>query len=125
MTNTKPNTERDEQAPTRREKYIDFTAIVALSLGLGALGLGTGLHISLLGVQGAIRESTRVPLEVQAGPELYDVLLSMQTLANGSLYAAGALLIGGGILAERKGLREELNRLADRLSDHNEGDTDG
>lgn len=118
---TQPHDTEDEPAQ-RREVYLDFAAMIALALGLGALGFGTGLHVSLMSVQAAVMETTEFSLRMQAGADLYDTLLEMQAWANRSLYASAILLVGGGVLAERRGLADDLDRLANWIGNRGGGD---
>lgn len=112
-----------EEQASRKEQLVEFTAMVALALGLGALGFGTGLHVSLMSVQAAVVETTRIPLEPQVSDSLYAVLVQMQSTANLSLYASAALLVGGGALAERHRLRDQIKALTNTDTDDG-GDPD-
>lgn len=122
MTDTTQPNDTDIEPASRREKYLDFAAMVALALGLGALGFGTGLHVSLMSVQAAVMETTQISLKMQAGPDLYDTLLAIQAWANRSLYASAILLVGGGGLAERRGLANDLDRFSNWVEEIGGGD---
>lgn len=115
-------TDDDDEQASRRERLVEFAAMVALALGLGALGFGTGLHVSLMSVQAAVLETTRIPLQGQVSNDLYAVLVQMQSTANLSLYASAALLVGGGALAERHRLRARINALTNQVDDGGDSD---
>ncbi len=122
---TPPTTETGEQLP-KRDARIEFVATLALAFGLGALGFGTGLHVSLISVQAAVVETTTLSLEAQVGSDLYRVLLDMQTRANRALYTSAVLLVGGALLSERRHVRNEVQSLIAYLEteDDTEGDAD-
>lgn len=112
-TNHNDNTD-DEQLPN---PLVEFVAMLATALGLAALGFGTGVHLSLMNVQGAVVTTAQLPLEAQISTDLYTVLLALQSWANTALYAAAVLLVSGGVLRERRQLRRRVDRLANRLDD--------
>lgn len=120
------NTDHDPDK-RKREARIEFVTSLALAGGLFALGLGAGLHVSLIGVQSAVVDATALSLQAQISSDLYDILLQMQAWANRSLYTAAVLLVGGAFVSERRQVRERVQRLTTRLEDADEntsGDRD-
>lgn len=112
---TTPSTATDDEQPASEDDRIEFVATLALALGLGALGFGTGLHVSLMSVQAAAVETGRLSLEAQVGADLSRVLLDLQAWANIALYAAGVLLVGGALLSDRQHVKRRFQALVTRL----------
>lgn len=122
------NTPPDDDGETSEEsgtEWMDAVATVAVFLGIGALGFGTGLHVSLMLVQSAAIDNAGpvVSLEMAAG-DMYPVIVVLQTWANRALYAAGLLLVGGGIVSERANLRDQLDELSTWVEDSGGDDGD-
>lgn len=89
-------------------ELLDFAGDVLLALGVLALGAGTAWHLSLAWVQAVAMDTTRVPLEVQAG-DYYGTMKTMQWAANTSLTMAAGALIAGGVVSMRESVVARYN----------------
>lgn len=118
-----PPTTGDESTPEHQSvqaRVLDFAAVTMVALGLGALGFGTGVHVSLMNVQAAVFKAGELSLQMQVSTDLYNALKLLQTYANTSLYAAAILLIGGAFIGERENVKRQIEDLATHLEDDSE-----